>query len=115
MSKNGRIWGEEEVEYLKENLDKLPFSLIAKKLNRTDGAIRNKSLKLKFKKTRVDKPILIKNYKKLTYEKSYVFGVLCGDGNFSKNRVIPLSIRNGDLNMDFLSCRDTQRIKNQDS
>ena len=42
----GRVWKDNEVEYLQENWGCMGYKQLAKKLNRTPSAIINKSTKL---------------------------------------------------------------------
>jgi hypothetical protein len=77
MSKQHRLWTKEEIEFLKQNINKLSYSQLAEKLNRSWSSIRNKTYELGLIKEPKTMPniwddskieFLKKNYLSMTYE-----------------------------------------------
>jgi intein-encoded DNA endonuclease-like protein len=87
---NGRQWSKEEIDFLTQNFNKMTYKEIAKKLNRTERAIR--SMKRKIPNLKLKRNRLVTSG--ITPELAYIVGVCLGDGcvRLKKTEIILKSI-----------------------
>ena len=88
---------------MKIDKEKFPDWGMTGKKSWCKGLTKETDERVKMRSERIEKKIKNKNYKQLTPEKSYILGVLCGDGYIAKN-LISLGVIDKDFAEYFAYC-----------
>lgn len=95
-----RLWTKEEIEFVRDNIERLTYKEIGAHINRSYSSVQSKIRYLPFKKKIKKHPVNSNFFKKWSPIMSYVLGFVAADGNICHSgRAFTLHIASDDLDV----------------